>query len=105
MRYGSGNKVLHNIVGGHLGVFEGNGGDLRIGLSLQSINDGERWVHSPLRLAVFIEAPREAIDNVIAKHAKLKELVENEWLHLYQLDAPTRSLYARRGGTWKPSPG
>ncbi|HTL35007.1 MAG TPA: DUF2309 domain-containing protein [Kofleriaceae bacterium] len=105
MRYGSGNKVLHNIVGGHLGVFEGNGGDLRIGLSLQSINDGERWVHSPLRLAVFIEAPREAIDNVIAKHAKLKELVENEWLHLYQLDAPQRALYARRGGTWKPSPG
>ena len=31
-RYGSGDKVLHNIVGGHLGVFEGNGGDLRIGL-------------------------------------------------------------------------
>ena len=61
-RYGSGNKVLHNIVGGHLGVFEGNGGDLRIGLSLQSLHDGERWVHTPLRLAVFIEASREAID-------------------------------------------
>ena len=57
-RYGCGNKVLHNIVGGHLGVFEGNGGDLRIGLSLQSLHDGERWVHAPLRLAVFIEAPR-----------------------------------------------
>jgi len=42
LRYGTGNKVLHNIVGGHLGVFEGNGGDLRIGLSLQSLNDGER---------------------------------------------------------------
>src|SRR5665811_1229250 len=49
-RYGCGDKVLHNIVGGHLGVLEGNGGDLRIGLSLQSLHDGEQWVHAPLRL-------------------------------------------------------
>lgn len=47
LHYGSGNKVLHNVVGGHLGVFEGNGGDLRIGLPLQSVHDGERWVHEP----------------------------------------------------------
>ncbi len=40
-RYGSGNKVLHNVVGGRLGVFEGNGGDLRIGLPLQSLHDGQ----------------------------------------------------------------
>ena len=39
-RYGSGNKLLHNVVGGHLGVFEGNGGDLRIGLPIQSLHDG-----------------------------------------------------------------
>ncbi len=26
-RFGSGNKLLHNVVGGHIGVFEGNGGD------------------------------------------------------------------------------
>ena len=25
-RYGSGNKLLHNVVGGRLGVFEGNRG-------------------------------------------------------------------------------
>jgi uncharacterized protein len=99
-RYGCGNKVLHNIVGGHLGVFEGNGGDLRIGLSLQSLHDGENWVHTPLRLAVVIEAPREAIDRLLAKHAKLGELVDNEWLHLFQLDSAERSLYARRRGMW-----
>lgn len=29
-RLGSGNKALHNVVGGHIGVFEGTGGDLRI---------------------------------------------------------------------------
>ncbi|WP_150326401.1 putative inorganic carbon transporter subunit DabA, partial [Enterobacter hormaechei] len=48
-RLGSGNKVLHNVVGGHIGVFEGNGGDLRIGLSQQSVHDGKRWLHEPLR--------------------------------------------------------
>ncbi|HEX4451890.1 MAG TPA: DUF2309 domain-containing protein [Kofleriaceae bacterium] len=100
-RYGCGDKVLHNIVGGHLGVLEGNGGDLRIGLSLQSLNDGEHWVHSPLRLAVFIEAPREAIDRVLDNHAKVKELVANEWLHLFQLDASTRTVVARKRGGWQ----
>ncbi len=100
-RYGCGNKVLHNIVGGHLGVFEGNGGDLRIGLSLQSLHDGERWVHSPLRLAVFIEASRPAIDRVLEKHAKVRELVDNEWLHLFQLDAAERAVVARRRGEWR----
>jgi hypothetical protein len=103
-RYGSGDKVLHNIVGGHLGVFEGNGGDLRIGLSRQSLHDGERWVHTPLRLAVFIEAPRPAIDRVFEKHPKVRELVDNEWLHLFQLDATERTLYARRDGGWRQAP-
>jgi uncharacterized protein YbcC (UPF0753/DUF2309 family) len=100
-RYGCGDKVLHNIVGGHLGVLEGNAGDLRIGLSLQSLNDGERWVHAPLRLAVVIEAPRPAIERVLEKHPKVGELVDNEWLHLFQLDAGERTVVARRNGGWK----
>jgi uncharacterized protein YbcC (UPF0753/DUF2309 family) len=100
-RYGCGNKVLHNIVGGHLGVFEGNGGDLRIGMSLQSLHDGEKWMHTPLRLAAFIEASRGAIDHVLAKHPKVRELVENEWIHLFQLDATERTLFGRRSGSWK----
>ena len=99
-RYGSGNKVLHNVVGGHLGVFEGNGGDLRIGLALQSLHDGERWVHEPLRLSAYIEAPREAIDRVLAKHAKVRELVDNEWIHLFQIDAGERAISVRRNAAW-----
>jgi hypothetical protein len=101
-RYGCGDKVLHNVVGGHLGVFEGNGGDLRIGISLQSLHDGERWMHAPLRLGVFIEASRTAIDGVLEKHPKLRELVDNEWLHLFQLDATERAVVARRKGAWVP---
>ena len=101
LRYGSGNKVLHNVVGGHLGVFEGNGGDLRIGLPLQSLHDGERWVHEPLRLSVFIEAPCDAIDAVLRKHEKVRALIDDEWIHLFQLDAAAGVVRARRRGTWK----
>ncbi|MBY0367759.1 MAG: DUF2309 domain-containing protein, partial [Burkholderiaceae bacterium] len=99
-RLGSGNKVLHNVVGGTLGVFEGNGGDLRIGLSHQSLNDGSRWVHEPLRLTVVIDAPRAAIDAVIAKHAVVRQLLENDWLHLWRFEAEGFERHVQ--GQWQP---
>lgn len=82
--YGSGNKLLHNVVGGNIGVFEGNGGDLRFGLSRQSLHDGSQWVHDPVRLTVVIEAPQERINAVLNKHEGVRHLVENGWLHLWQ---------------------
>jgi uncharacterized protein YbcC (UPF0753/DUF2309 family) len=97
-RLGSGNKVLHNVVGGRIGVFEGNGGDLRIGLSRQSLHDGRRWVHEPLRLTVVIDAPREAIERVIARHAVVRQLLENGWLHLWRFEAERLVRYA--DGDW-----
>ena len=91
-RLGSGNKLLHNVVGARIGVFEGNGGDLRIGLSQQSLHDGRRWVHEPLRLSVLIEAPEARIEGVLQRHAKLRQLAEHGWLHLLRLD--------EQGGVW-----
>jgi uncharacterized protein YbcC (UPF0753/DUF2309 family) len=96
-RYGSGNKTLHNVVGGRIGVFEGNGGDLRIGLPWQSLNDGERWLHTPLRLTVVIEAPRESIDRVIARHGVVKQLVHNRWLYLMRLNDNCMERYHNGG--------
>jgi len=84
-RFGSGNKVLHNVAGGAIGVLEGNGGDLRVGLPMQSLHDGKRWVHEPLRLSVFIEAPQVAIDGIIARHNLVRQLVENGWLNLFRI--------------------
>ena len=84
LRMGSGNKLLHNVVGGHLGVFEGNGGDLRIGLAHQSIHDGKDYRHEPLRLTVIIDAPRTTIAAVIHKHTVVRQLVDNGWLHLWR---------------------
>lgn len=99
-RYGSGNKVLHNVVGGRIGVFEGNGGDLRIGLSMQSLHDGNDLRHRPLRLSVFIEAPRAAIDAVIAEHAVVRDLVMNQWLHLLRIEPEDGSVERRTSDGW-----
>jgi len=101
-RFGSGNKVLHNIVGGAIGVLEGNGGDLRVGLPLQSLHDGRRWVHEPLRLSVFVEAPESAMDDIIARHGLVRDLVENGWLHLFRI-GEDGSVYRRRAHShWEP---
>jgi uncharacterized protein YbcC (UPF0753/DUF2309 family) len=100
LRYGSGNKVLHNVVGGRLGVMEGAGGDLRIGLARQSVHDGERWMHEPLRLSVFVEAPTDAIDAVLARHAAVRNLVEHRWLFLHQLDPSGAGVLQRRATRW-----
>ena len=99
-RYGSGNKVLHNVVGGNLGVFEGNGGDLRIGLPMQSLHDGNLLRHTPLRLSVFIEAPRAAINAVMAGHETVRQLVENGWLHLFRIDPETNAVEQHIHGDW-----
>jgi uncharacterized protein YbcC (UPF0753/DUF2309 family) len=98
-RFGSGTKVLHNVVGGRLGVFEGNGGDLRIGLPLQSVHDGQRWMHEPLRLSVFIAAPRDALERVIARHEVVRNLVENRWIHLYRF-GEEHEIEQRIDGAW-----
>lgn len=100
-RWGSGNKTLHNVVGGRLGVFEGNGGDLRIGMPWQSVHDGQRFVHTPLRLSVFIEAPRDAIDAIIARHSVVRDLADNGWLHLHCMDPDAGVVLQRRNGEWQ----
>lgn len=90
--YGSGNKLLHNVVGDHIGVFEGNGGDLRIGLSIQSLHDGKQWRHQPQRLGVYIAAPRDAIANIVDKHEAVAQLINNDWLYLFQIDTQEKSI-------------
>ncbi|MBN8443425.1 MAG: DUF2309 domain-containing protein [Thauera sp.] len=98
-RLGSGNKLLHNVVGGRIGVFEGNGGDLRIGLARQSVHDGARWVHEPLRLTVVVDAPQQAIDRVIGQHAVVRQLLDHGWLHLWRFEGA--SLVCYRDGSWQ----
>lgn len=93
---GSGNKVLHNVASG-IGVFEGNGGDLKVGLPLQSIHDGERFVHEPRRLSVFIEAASGRIDEVLEANPSVRQLFDHGWIHLFSLNGNNCHRYTPDG--------
>ena len=101
--FGGGNKLLHNVVGG-IGVVEGNSGVMRAGIAWQSLHDGERLVHEPLRLAVCIEAPTAAISDILRRHDGVRALFENHWLHLLALDdqGQIASRYGK-DGVWSPA--
>ncbi|MES1943170.1 hypothetical protein PC39_03567 [Salinisphaera sp. PC39] len=103
--FGAGNKLLHNVVGG-MGVLEGNDGPLRVGMPWQSVHDGERLVHEPLRLTVVIEAPTDAMNDVLARHPQVRALFDNGWLHLIAMD-DGGSLTRRYCGNlrWEPTEG
>jgi hypothetical protein len=94
--FGAGNKLLHNVTGG-IGVVEGNGGLLRAGLPWQSVHDGDRLVHEPLRLSVLVEAPREAIGAILERHPQVRALFDNKWLHLFALDDQGRMAWRYAG--------
>lgn len=94
--FGAGNKLLHNVTGG-IGVVEGNGGLLRGGLPWQSVHDGAKLVHEPLRLSVLIEAPPEAMTAILERHPQVRALFDNNWLYLFALDDEGRMAW-RYGG-------
>ncbi|MFP4263980.1 MAG: putative inorganic carbon transporter subunit DabA [Halomonas sp.] len=99
-RHGAGNKLLHSVVAGHLGVIEGNSPQLRIGLPWQSLHDGGDWRHEPLRLTVVIDAPRERIEGVLARQPDVARLVEHRWLWLCRLTETGMERYTPDG--WRP---
>ena len=98
--FGSGDKVIHNVVG-KLGILEGNGGDLKTGLPWQSIHDGVDLQHQPLRLTVLIEAPTEMVTPIIQKHSLIRNLVTNGWINLIVCDDERFSRWTGRGA-WEP---
>jgi uncharacterized protein len=76
---------------------EGNGGLLRVGLPWQSVHDGEAYAHEPLRLSVCVEAPREAISEILGRHDGVRALFDNGWLHLFVLDGAGRMAWRYAG--------
>ena len=100
LAFGGGNKLIHNVVGG-IGVVQGNGGILRPGLPWQTIHDGEKLMHEPLRLSVMIEAPREAITDILERHPEVRALFDNGWLHLFALEDGHVAARYRPGLDWE----
>ena len=90
--YGSGSKIYHNVVG-RLGIMSGTQSDLRIGLSWQSVMNGERPYHEPMRLITLIESPREQISQIIKRHPVLQRFYDNVWVYLVALDPKEGNSY------------
>jgi uncharacterized protein YbcC (UPF0753/DUF2309 family) len=84
---GSGTKVTQNVTGKY-GVVQGNGGDLKFGLPLESLREDDSLIqHLPLRLTVLIYAPQERVRSVIDSNREtLGKLIENEWIYLAVLN-------------------
>ncbi len=101
--FGSGSKVTQNVTG-KFGVVQGNGGDLKTGLPLQSLNlDDNHYFHQPLRLMVLIHAPVRIVQDIINRNqASLGRLFDNEWLHLRIMDPQQgNKVMTYREGFWK----
>jgi hypothetical protein len=100
--FGSGSKVIHNMVGG-IGVMLGSQSDLQKGLPLQSVNDGARHYHEPMRLLAIIEAPSDRIRSIIQKHTILQHIFDNQWMNLLALDRGS-NVFLRylTDSSWEP---
>jgi len=102
--YGSGSKTTHNAVG-NVGVLQGNGGDLQMGLPLQSLYaDDREALHTPIRLSTVIHAPVDTVTDILDRNPDLATLLDNNWLSLLVID-PTQDDTAFRyqaGLEWEP---
>ncbi len=68
-------------------MVQGNGGDLKMGLPLQSLfRSDENMYHQPLRLSVMIQAPIHRVSEILTRNTNLKTLSDNEWIYLMVID-------------------
>ena len=99
--YGSGSKVIHNVVSG-IGVMLGSQSDLQIGFPLQTVNNGDLHYHEPMRLLAIIEASPHVISPIIQRHTILQQLFHNQWVNLVALDPATFNFYRfNPDATWE----
>jgi uncharacterized protein YbcC (UPF0753/DUF2309 family) len=100
--FGSGNKVTLNPFGG-IGVTQGLRGDLKIGLTEQSVMVQDNVPQTtPMRLLLIIQSPLAVIEQALKANPDAAKLVKNEWVNLVVI-APESGEFLRADGLdcWK----
>lgn len=67
------------------------------GLPWQSLHDGKRYQHHPLRLLAVVAAPREAIQSILTKHDHVGDLISNGWIQLLAVEDGDFYRFTERG--------
>ena len=93
---GAGTKVAMNLVG-HVGVQQGQSGDLLIGLPTQMTE-----FHAPCRALYLVEARIQAIQNVLSKNKTLADIVYNDWVRFFVYEPYERRIYRQENGDFVP---
>ena len=92
---------MHNVVGG-IGVHEGPGGDLRVGLPLESVQFAGARVHEPLRLLRWSRRPATS-GHADRRNSAVAQLLDNGWVRLVAGSNGDDGWAERlRDGTWSP---
>lgn len=102
-RFGSGSKAYHNVAG-RFGVMTGNISDLRTGLPSQTVLEGGKPYHEPLRLITLIESPFEHAMKAVESVVSVKNLVRYGWIRLMVIDPVTSLLHIYEDGDWHSRP-
>jgi len=105
-RLGAGTKTAHNLVGG-VGVIEGGGGDIRIGLPAESLRRSGDDVHEAMRLLVVVDAPAELVEQALGAAESVAMLARNGWIRIAArpgdgVEAATPWALLARDGSWSP---
>ena len=99
--FGAGTKTIHNVVG-TAGVIAGHTGDLQLGLPWQSVSDGQRLTHEPMRLLAVVQAPLERIDMIVERNPILQKLFGNDWVALAARENPGQPWQRWTRNGWRP---
>ncbi|WP_343709301.1 DUF2309 domain-containing protein [Mycobacterium sp.] len=100
--FGAGTKTIHNVVG-TAGVIAGYNSDLKLGLPWQSIADGARLMHEPMRLLAVVQAPLERIDMIIDRNPILQQLFGNDWVALTARNDSVAPWHRWTHAGWQPN--
>ncbi|MDE3222514.1 MAG: DUF2309 family protein [Acidobacteriota bacterium] len=95
---GAGDKTLLNPVGDFASI-AGDDPDLKLGLPWQSVADGARPQHLPVRLLVAVEAPLTRTESIVRSEPVVRRLVEGRWIRLVGRDSAAGEWHEWIAGT------